>query len=77
MAKAAGGLVDEDEVRRMAEQYMGRSKADVKQMQEDIYLKDAIIAGLERYVQELVEKQSEAVKRRSSSRLSGRGLEAV
>ncbi|KAJ0390986.1 hypothetical protein ATCC90586_011611 [Pythium insidiosum] len=46
----------------MAEQYMGRSKADVKQMQEDIYLKDAIIAGLERYVQELVEKQREVVK---------------
>ncbi|KAJ0390477.1 hypothetical protein ATCC90586_010424 [Pythium insidiosum] len=58
MMKSAGGLADEDEVRSVAEQYMGKSKADVNRMQEDIYLKDSIIAGLERYVQELVEQQA-------------------
>ncbi|KAJ0391140.1 hypothetical protein P43SY_010447 [Pythium insidiosum] len=48
MTKAAGGLADEEEVRRVAEQYIGKSKAEVTRMQEDIYLKDSIISGLER-----------------------------
>ncbi|KAJ0389635.1 hypothetical protein P43SY_010204 [Pythium insidiosum] len=65
MTKAAGGLADEDEVRRVAEQYIGKSKAEVTRMQEDIYLKDSIISGLERYVQELADERDAAIKQKA------------
>ncbi|KAJ0407569.1 hypothetical protein P43SY_006887 [Pythium insidiosum] len=81
MMKAAGGLADEDEVRRVAEQYIGKSKAEVTRMQEDIYLKDSIISGLERYediylkdsiisgleryVQELADERDAAIKQKA------------
>ncbi|KAJ0391256.1 hypothetical protein ATCC90586_012104 [Pythium insidiosum] len=65
MTKAAGGLADEDEVRQVAEQYIGKSKAQVTRMQEDIYLKDSIISGLERYVQELADERDAAIKQKT------------
>jgi membrane protein involved in colicin uptake len=43
-------------MQKMAEQYMGRSRADVKKLEEEVMLKDSMLKNLESYLQDFATK---------------------
>ena len=56
---AQGGMLGDAEMKRIAEQYMGYSKEEVKKLQEDLYYKDSVVTTMERYMQEIADQRDE------------------
>jgi hypothetical protein len=53
---SSGALLDDESMQKMAEQYMGRSRADVKKLEEEVMLKDSMLKNLESYLQDFATK---------------------